>query len=173
MGNSNSTTQEQKEECEFTRTSIKNYNCPTIDIGNTNGSTGYIDFITPEYIGNNNVVKGYGSNGRFFIVIKAHYEMSDGTKINTFSTFFQRYSHDDTLWHCCGHYGVNLMSTDGGMTHEQYILLDELLNSKEIKLEYDTLTKCRLKLNHTQKYDITTHQTIYDPMPQCLKLGWP
>lgn len=173
MGNSNSMTQEQQEECEFIRTSIKNFNCPTINIGNKNGSTGYIDFIEPNDTNVNDVVKGYDANRRFFIVIKAHYEMLDGSKLNTFSTFFQRYSDDSKLWHCCGHYGLNLMATEGGMKYDQYVLLDELLNSKEIKLEYDMLGKNRLILHSVQKYDETTHQSVYDPMPQYLKIGWP
>jgi hypothetical protein len=168
----NSMTQEQRNECEYIRNQIKNYNCPTINIGIKNGVTGYLDFIEPDDTYDNNIVKGYDVNGRFFMVIKAHYEMSDGTKLNTFSTFFQRYSDDSALWHCCGHHGLNLMATEGGMIHDQYIMLDELLSSQEINIEHDTINKCRLILDPVRKYS-ETYEPIYDSMPQRLKIGWP
>ena len=72
-----------------------------LDIGNKNGSTDYLDFISLDDVKNNNIMKGIDNYERYFIVIKAFYEYPTQNK-NTFTTFFQRHSENQTLWIACG-----------------------------------------------------------------------
>lgn len=149
----NSITQETRDEMQHFINSINSTNCPTIDLGTKNGSTGYLDFIKPEDTNENNVVKGIDQFGRKFIVIKSTFILSDNGIIESFCTFFQRYSDNSLTWHCCGHYGFNMMSTEGGMNLEQFEFLDELLQSGEIELNEDINDKCRLKIQQYIKYE--------------------
>ena len=85
MGNSNSP--EIAQSSEYAITSIFNYECPILDIGNNNGVTGYLDFINPTHVGTNNVMKGTDSSNRPFIVIKAEYYFPDETDKKTINRF--------------------------------------------------------------------------------------
>ena len=116
---------------------IKDLNFPILDIGIKNGSTGYLDFINPDNLGSNNIMKGIDTFSRHFIVFKAEFEYPNGFKKKTFTTFFQRYTSDELLWHCCGHHGVNLMDTGGGANNEQIKMLYELFSSGEYKINKD------------------------------------
>lgn len=149
----NTITQETRDEMEHLIRTISSYNCPTIDIGTKNGSTGYLDFITPEDTNGYDIVKGVDQFGRRFIVIKSTFMLSDNGLIKSFSTFFQRYNDGSLTWHCCGHYGFNMMSTEGGMNLQQFEFLDELLQSKEIELNDEIADKCRLKIQQYIKYE--------------------
>jgi hypothetical protein len=124
---------------------IINYKCPILDLDNNIGHSDYIDFITDNDLGTNNIMKGIDIYQRPFIVIRAEYGFQDGSSIKTFSTFFKRYNdYDSILWHCCGHGGLNLMLTDGGMNTEQFEFLDELLCLKQINLTKEIIYKCNL-----------------------------
>jgi len=129
---------------------IKLFDCPPIEIGDTFGQTGYIDFITMDMV-THDVMKGTDCTGRPFFVVKA-YLVCENKNINTFTTFFQRYSNEKLLWHAGGP-GKLLMSTDGGMTIKQLKTLRDLLYNgmvcdvtdcrllqvpKEIKLGFDS-----------------------------------
>ena len=120
-----------------------------LNIGMRNGYTGYLDFISPDELGSNVVMKGKDLYSRPFFVFKAIFEYSNGEKKNTFTTFFQRYDDDKNLWHCCGHHGENLMSTEGGVNLEQFKLLYELFSLGEYKIDRKLIEKQRLnfKLN--------------------------
>lgn len=104
---------------------------PVLDIGNKKGVTGYLDFIIQNDLGDNDVMKGKDTFKRRFIVFKANVMFNDGSIKQTFTTFFQRYSDDDILWHCCGLHGENLMCTEGGAKLKQMQFLYELLSQKK------------------------------------------
>lgn len=148
---------------------IKNLNLPVLDIGLKNGSTGYLDFIKPDELGLNNIMKGKDCLSRPFIVFRAEYEYPDGLKKKTFTTFFQRYSDNKLLWHCCGHYGINLMYTEGGTNTEQIKMLYELFSSGEYKIDKDKIQEQRLnfKINDDLMYDDLTN----DDFPIYIRLG--
>ena len=138
MGNSISREEQiAKENC---ITKITNYDCPILDVGERRGHTDYIDFIRENEIDKGwSVVKGFDMGFRFFIVIRSEFVYSDGRKERTFSTFFQRYNDSKTLWHCCGHDGVTLMNTEGGMNIEQFELICQLLYQGKIILDSENI----------------------------------
>jgi len=129
--------------------------CPTLYLGNRTGATGYLDFITKDDLKENNIMKGYDSFDRKFIVIKAYYEFIDGKKYDLLTTFFQRYNDSETLWMSAGGLSKLLMHTDGGMKLEQFILLNELLKNGKIDLTLDIIYKCNLNCypNYGKPYD--------------------
>ena len=143
---------------------------PILDIGLRNGITGYLDFINPDELGSNNIMKGIDNASRPFIVFKAEFEFSNGLKKKTFTTFFQRYSDDKFLWHCCGHYGKNLMDTSGGTNLEQVKLIYELVVSNKYKINKDLIQM--QKLNFRDSIDsISWDNLIDDDFPIVIKLG--
>ena len=99
---------------------------PILDIGDRIGMTGYIDFIRPSEV-SFPIMKGIDNSNRPFVTLKANVYFDDGSIVKTFSTFFQRYSDNNHLWHCTGHYGKLLFDTGGGMTTQQSLILRELL----------------------------------------------
>ena len=148
---------------------MRNLKFPKLDIGIKNGSTGYLDFIKPEDIGTNNIMKGHDSSLRPFFVFKAEFEYPNGLKKSTFTTFFQRYSDNDLLWHCCGHYGINLMYTVGGTNTEQIKMLYELFSSGEYKINKDLIQE--QKLNFMINGDLVHDELTDDDYPICVRLG--
>ena len=139
-----------------------------LNIGMRNGYTGYLDFISPNELGSNVIMKGKDLHSRPFFVFKAFFEYSNGEKKNTFTTFFQRYDDDKNLWHCCGHHGENLMITEGGTNLEQFELLYKLFSSGEYKIDRKLIEKQRLnfKLNKNIECDNLTN----DDYPIIIKL---
>ena len=117
MGNSIS--EEEREIRREYLNKMQNINLPILDIGMKNGSTGYLDFIKPDDVGTNDIMKGWDSGSRPFFVFRAEYEYPNGLKKKTFTTFFQRYSNINSIWMGCGNYGKKFMETSGGMTEEQ------------------------------------------------------
>jgi hypothetical protein len=149
---------------------IKYLNVPILDIGNKNGVTDYLDFIKPEELKSNNIVKGRDISSRPFIVFKAEFEYPNGIKKKTFTTFFQRYSDNDLLWHSCGHYGINLMCTDGGASGEQIKMLYELLSSGEYKINREIIHEQRL--NFKINDDIIFYENLTDDdYPTIIRIG--
>ena len=114
---------------------IMDFNCNVLDIGAKIGSTSYIDFIKQTDLGENNIMKGYDCFGRKFIVFKATYIFNDNTFKKTFSTFFQRYTDNDKLWHTCGHDGELIFYTDGGAKLEHFQIIEKLLYDGFIELD--------------------------------------
>lgn len=133
-------------------------NLPILDIGTQNGSTEYLDFIKPDELGSNNIMKGFDCASRPFIVFRAEFEYSNGLKKKIFTTFFQRYSDNQLLWHCCGHYGVHIMDTTGGANTEQIKMLYELFSSGEYKINKDIIHEQQLnfRINDDLRYDDLT-----------------
>ena len=144
--------------------SILNYDCPILDISEREGMTSYIDFIEEREMGETTVMKGIDCFRRPFLVIKATVDLLASAAaprasaaaprasaaapkndyIHTFSTFFQRYSNDSLAWQCCGHYGFLLMATEGGMRHEQFKLLNQLLYEKSVTINAADISLVRL-----------------------------
>ena len=79
-----------------------------------------------------------------FICMKAYYNVEDGTRVNTFTTFFQRYSDDDILWMSAGDTKSMIMYTPGGMKLNQIHFLILLLNEKEIRISADDIFEYNL-----------------------------
>jgi len=102
---------------------------------------------------------------RPFFVIKAEIVYSDKTKINTFTTFFQRYSDDNLLWHTAGHYGKLLFDTTGGSSLSQFKLLFQLLLNGFYNLEKEEANDLRIFNNN----DTNDDNIIY---PKTILLGY-
>jgi hypothetical protein len=132
--------------------SIMDTNCAELDISHRYGATSYIDFIEQSELQENIMMKGSDDFNRPFIVFKAQVIYNDSEfnkkKINTFTTFFQRYTDDSLLWHACGHNGPLLFDTVGGANITQLKLLDDLLKNGYVDLTPDMdYEKLRLTLN--------------------------
>jgi hypothetical protein len=139
----------------------------TLDIQDRRGVTGYIDFINPKELNDNNVMSGVDYANRPFFVIKAEIVYSDKTKINTFTTFFQRYSDDTLLWHTAGHYGKLLFDTTGGSSLSQFKLLSQLLLNGFYNLEKEDANNLRIFNN--DKYYTDDDSIVY---PKTILLGY-
>ena len=139
----------------------------TLDIQDRKGITGYIDFINPEELNDNNVMTGIDYANRPFFVIKAEIVYSDKTKINTFTTFFQRYSDNTLLWHTAGHYGKLLFDTTGGASLSQFKLLFQLLLNEFYNLDKEEANNLRIFNN--DKYYTNDDNIIY---PKTILLGY-
>lgn len=126
---------------------IVNLKFPILDIGTKNDYTDYIDFITPDELSSNDIMRGFDSSLRAFVVFKAEIEYPNGIKKKTFTTFFQRYSDNQLLWHCCGHSGTNLMDTTGGANNQQIKMLYDLFSSGEYKIDKNILSQQKLNFN--------------------------
>ena len=101
----------EKDELQNTIDELNKLKFNILDLQDRKGITGYIDFINPTELNDYNVMSGFDYANRRFFVIKAEIEYSDKTKIKTFTTFFQRYSDNNLLWHTSGHYGKLLFDT--------------------------------------------------------------
>jgi hypothetical protein len=152
MGNSLS--EQEIIQMQETFNKIMNIPCPILDIGDRNGMTGYIDFISQSEV-SGEFMKGSDLVGRKFIVWKAQViiDKLDNTysTFNIFTTFFKRYSESTSCtYHTCGHHGIILFSTEGGATLEQMNFLYELLSTGSYQLNYSQAEK--IKLYYPEKY---------------------
>jgi hypothetical protein len=141
---------------------ILSIECETLDVGNANGPTGYIDYIqqTDLY---GQIAKGVDSFGRGFISWKAECLLTNDNRFivfKTFTTFFKRYIESDSvLYHTCGHDGQNLFSTEGGCSKDQMTFLLKLLTDKNIVLNKQQIESYRIILpNHSNLSDNPTLQ---------------
>jgi hypothetical protein len=150
MGNGQSI--ENKERMNQIVNEIKKFDCCTLDIGDMKGETDYIDFITDDILEGHDVMKGVDIYGRFFIIVKAHIVYSNRLPINTFTTFFQRYTDNNIRWVGCGHKAIHLMDTSGGMTLVQLELLRDLLYNNSVK--FDNSIDTRVFIADFYKEDI-------------------
>jgi len=128
-------TKEEIEKANHITNEIMKFNCCLLDIGDSVGKTDYIDFITEDILEGHDVMKGVDTYGRYFIVVKAHIVYKDLFVANTFTTFFQRYKHDNSCWMACSQKGKHLMETEGGMTIQQLELLRNLLYNCSVKID--------------------------------------
>lgn len=143
MGNSLS--QQQIQERTNIIDNINKLNFDILDIGDKNGSTGYLDFFQPSDLKDGlSIMKGQDMAGRKFFVFKSIFEFEDGSIYENFTSFFQRYETDNLLWHCCGHYGRYIMNTDGGTSNEQFKFIFELLTNDYVELCKEKCLELRL-----------------------------
>ena len=147
----------------FNIQNINDFDCPILDIGSKVGYSDYIDFIVPEDLGTNNIMKGIDIYGRNFIVLKTEYEFPDGVVSKSFSTFFKRYT-DRNLWQCCGHHVPYIMNTIGGLNLDQFKFLDKLLSNKQIELNEDIINTCSLIVENGY--------TDSKQIPALIRIGW-
>jgi hypothetical protein len=119
-------------------TNIMERDYPILDVGETIGSTGYIDYIRFNDL-TAPIMKGYDKYERPFFVIRAIITKSDGSTLKTMETFFQRYSDNKNLWHGCGLDGPYFLSTFGGMNIKQINFIEKLLENKKVDLTDDLM----------------------------------
>lgn len=141
----NSLTQEQIQERTDIIANINKLNFAILDIGNKNGSTGYLDFFQPSDLKEGlSIVKGQDIAGRKFFVFKSIFEFEDGSVFENFTSFFQRFYDNKLLWHCCGHHGQFIMNTGGGTSNEQFKFIFELLANNCVQLDKEKCDELRL-----------------------------
>ena len=141
-------------------------NCPELDIGERSGWTSYIDFIKPDELAENHIMKGKDATGRKFIVFKSEVQTS-GNKIRLFTTFFQRWCDSELVYHTAGHYGTHMFLTDGGASLMQMKMLRDLLGNGRVDLSVEKMRECRIGYIHfieLEKIDPNSIDTII--------LGW-
>ena len=119
-------------------------NFDTLDIDERQGLTGYIDFIDINEI-ISPVMKGIDMFDRCFITLCAEVEYNNET-VQTFTTFFKRYTDSDIIWHACGKYNNQLMVSDGGMNMQQFNLLSDLLKYGTVVFDDGTDDETIMKL---------------------------
>ena len=116
---------------------------PILEIGNRSGYTDYIDFITTEDLGNNNIMRGRDAYNRPFLCVKVNvYEETSDTvqtesaiegtlqKYEAVGTFFQRYtdSHSAIAFGTC--YPQNLIYDDSRVRSER----DQIIIANRINM---------------------------------------
>lgn len=142
----NSLTPQQVQERTDIISNINKLNFDILDIGDKNGSTGYLDFFRPSALKDGlSIMKGQDMSGRKFFVFKSIFEFEDGSVFENFTSFFQRYYDNKLLWHCCGHYGRYIMDTEGGTSNEQFKFIFDLLTNDCVQLDKEKCDELRLK----------------------------
>jgi hypothetical protein len=104
---------------------------PTLDINPDLSNSDYLDFVQENQV-HAPVVHGTAC-GRKFIVVKFLVK-TRGVKRCLIQTFHQRYSDNEKLWVGCGHATRNIFLTIGGMTAEQFLSLERILDGETVKL---------------------------------------
>jgi len=141
----NSLTPQQVQERTDIISNINKLNFDILDIGDKNGSTGYLDFFRPSDLKDGlSIMKGQDMSGRNFFVFKSFFEFEDGNTYENFTSFFQRYYDNELLWHCCGHYGRYIMNTEGGTSNEQFKFIFDLLTNDCVQLDKEKCDELRL-----------------------------
>lgn len=164
----NITSEEEIINLENTINDLKKLQFNNLDIGLDTGSTGYIDFIKPEDLNNNNVMNGFDFIKRPFYVIKAEIEYSDKSISKTFTTLFQRYAMNKTLWHSAGHYGRLIFDTSGGASLSQIKMIYELLLTGIYYLDEEKNRELRI----INMYKYTNEEKKDSVYPTIIKLGY-
>ena len=106
----------------------------TLDIGDRTGWTQYIDFLKREEVPQN-MMKGIDIFGRKFITLKVGIMKDSGKLFKTGQVFFQRYTGGN-IWMGAVFEG-KFIFTDGGMTSEQFDLIDKIVKGKKVVLDAD------------------------------------
>lgn len=104
-------------------------NYPSLDVGNRNGATDYIDYLKWDDV-KHPVMTGVDKFKRKFIVVK----MKVGSA-KVMQTFFQRYT-GGTLWMPCGH-ATDLLLNVRRMTDNDFKLIKNIIEGKTITLDFD------------------------------------
>ncbi|VVU95382.1 hypothetical protein CPAV1605_1133 [seawater metagenome] len=121
-----------------------------LDLGNRNGPTDYIDYLSWEEV-TQPIMVGRDLFNRAFVVVK----MMINDKYPIMQTFFQRYTNGN-LWMGCGHAKAKLIDTGGGMNNIQIKLIADIISGKEVELKDDHKLEYSLKEGDKVKlyYDI-------------------
>lgn len=127
--------------------------CPVLDVGESEGATGYIDYILQSEV-SSAISKGTDAYQRDFIVWKARVIVQMPGKpdyvYSTFSTFFQRYADSSSrVYHICGHDGRNLFRTEGGASLAQMEFLYNFLSKGYAELDYSQAETLRIEYPYT------------------------
>jgi len=121
-----------------------------LDIGNRKGNKGYIDFIKPEEL-TDSVMSGVDCYQRKFVVIKATFIFNDGSKRESFQTYFERYRNSHYVWAIGSHYGESLFCNSVGRLNPEHIeFLNELITNREVLLNKQKIQKLNLFFNKKQ-----------------------
>jgi hypothetical protein len=112
---------------------LKSDSFPILDVGNRQGDTGYIDYLKWEEV-TNPIMKGVDRCYRKFIVIKHKVYDDGGSPIYLMFTIFQRYSDSESVYHICGHATDLIADTSGGADNEQFKLVVDLIEGKEVTI---------------------------------------
>lgn len=120
---------------------------PVYDIGLKCGSTGYIDFVTVEDLGDNDIVQGIDVYKRHFISIRYRL-IGKNNEMNTIKviTIFKRYTDNDTIWVNGTYYGrdiTNSVVIDDDTIWNKYfeLLLNGVYEYTETPILYTTNIK--------------------------------
>lgn len=118
-----------------------------INIGLQVGGTGYIDFITPSYFNNTNIIYGYDRYDRFFISIMYDRINNNKKTTNNVITFFQRYSDN-------GYYYVNGGQSFYGYSQVSNFNFNGNINNMDIQFNvfFDLIT-CGNSIRLFEEYD--------------------
>ena len=150
----NSLTLQQVQERTNIINDINKLNFDILDIGASNGSTGYLDFFRPSDLKDGlSIMKGQDMEGRKFFVFKSIFEFEDGSVFENFTSFFQRYYDNKLLWHCCGHYGRYIMDTEGGTSNEQFKFIFDLLTNDCVQLNKEKCDELRLNFDNISGFE--------------------
>ena len=141
-------------------------NCPKLEIGKRSGWTSYIDFINPDELAEENVMKGKDSTGRNFIVFKSEVQINE-KKLRLFTTFFQRWYDSEVVYHSAGHYGTHMFLTTGGACLMQIELLRDLLVNGTVNLTVEKMKQCRIGYR-----DFLELEKIAPNSIDTITLGW-
>jgi hypothetical protein len=138
----------------------KYYALPKLNLGEKNGKTGYIDFITSTDM-SHPIMQGYDSAGRKFVSIKVNtVDTENGDKGPVVGTFFERYS-DNSLsllsskreWAFGTCYSLNIIHNDSRVRDYQYENLELRLKSLvDGKTLYDIDTSPTMDENEEVDY---------------------
>lgn len=144
---------------------ISDIACPELDIGDSCGSTGYIDQINQLEI-HGSMMKGIDIYGRRFIVWKAMVTIENPNRPDivypTFTTFFKRYPDTTSIvYHTCGHDGRNLFNTEGGTVLQQMEFLHKLLLTGSAELNFDQANALRISYPFHRDEDNNKHGWIF------------
>lgn len=138
------------------------------------GPTQYLDSIDPNWIDpNTNVIKGIDSYNRPFFAFFAIVIMSDGSQIETFTTFFQRYSDNDVCWMFCGNLAQPLFfstGTGGASTNQFELLFDLFSNGKIIIQERNLLENIGIR-SEIYSQSFNEFKNIESPHPIEIFIG--
>ena len=140
-----------------------------LDIGDRCGDTTYIDFIKSNEV-SNDVMKGIDIFRRPFFVFKATIKYENGNSIKSFTTWFQRYTDNDLLWHTCGNDGFVLFDTSGGANIEQMIFIKKLFKNGEVM--GDDIIRLTNQVIESDLIDPEKDRYKITPKPVSVKLGW-
>jgi len=149
----------------LTETANKIYNieCPTLDIGERTGGTGYIDFIKSSEFPES-FRKGIDKFGRKFISFRADIHYANGGINETLTTLFQRSNDYQHLWMAAGDVPKTklLFDTIGGANINQLELVYNLLQNGHVNLTEDESLEA-YKLEPFIKIAYNYHNPEEDP----------